>query len=75
MKVAGIDPASVYEPTDSRDTTYAKEVTCRAALGLQLAGSGCLFSSPLDPRLVQVVAAWQSLPDNIRIAIAKLCEH
>jgi hypothetical protein len=74
QKVTGFEPATEMEATALPAGTCDNEPSRCVALALQTSGTSCHQFSRVAPDLHTVIAAWQTLPTNVRGAILNLMD-
>jgi len=75
VEAAGIEPGSPAADICDLRMVYVTCPTCRAVNALQMHGLNRPFLTPIDARLGRIAAAWEKLPEHVRLAIEALSLH
>ncbi len=68
----GLEPAETSHLSALQSVTCEEGCTPCAALALHFRRSNCPFLAPVDPELLNVLEAWDSLPENLKKTIVQL---
>ena len=68
----GLEPAETSHLSTCQCDTCEEGCNPCAALALHFRRSNCPFLAPVDPELLNVIEAWDSLPEHLKKTIGQL---